>query len=255
MGGWLWATTAMPIAGIAVTIYWLASRRPDLARIIIKPPELNEFDWVSDIWPHQWRLGLNWLSVFFMSQMATPLLFYYCDPVLAGRMGLSLTIVHMLGIISQSWIARRVPVMSQAVAMRDWNLLDRLFKKDLLHSLLVFLLGSLSLILLYELLVNTVYITRVLNFWQFIGLLGFVFFYHINGAFSAQLRSFRREPLMWVSVVGSALILTGTVLEARLGSVEGVVFVMLAVQALFIFPLSFMLWAHYNRVWRNDNLS
>ena len=145
-------------------------------------------------------------------------------------------------------------MMSQAVVRQEWRLLDDLFRRDLLQSLLVFLAGALGLLACYHLLalVDSKYIDRILPFWQFVGLLCFVFLYHVNGSLSAQLRSFRREPLAWVSVVGSLIIITGSVIEARNGSIGGVVLVMLATQACFIFPLSFLLWRRYNRLWRNE---
>ena len=103
-----------------------------------------------------------------------------------------------------------------------------------------------------EVLANARYIERILPFWQFVGLLGFVFFYHINGALSAQLRSYRREPLVWVFVIGSLMILIGSIIGASSGSVVSVVLVMLGVQALFISPLSFLLWRRYNRILRAE---
>jgi O-antigen/teichoic acid export membrane protein len=250
LGGWLWSTVAMPLAGFTVACCWLLWKRRALIEIDRGLPKGKRYDWVSKIWPHQWRLGINWVSVFFMSQVATPILFYYFDPVVAGRMGLSLTIVHMLGVVSQSWIAQRVPTMSQAVVRREWHILDHFFKRDLLHSLAFFMMGAFLIILCYKLLENTQYIQRVLPFWQFVGLMAFVFFYHINGALSAQLRSYRREPLVWVFMIGALIILSGSLIGASFGSVGSVVFVMFGVQAFFIFPLSFMLWRRYNRILR-----
>ena len=248
-GAWLWAAVMMPFAGFLVVCCWLLFRRVGLIWTVIRTLSGDEFDWLSNIWPHQWRLGLHWVCVFFMSQLATPILFYYQDPVAAGRMGLSLTVAHMLGIIAQSWIARHVPMMSQAVARREWLVLDHIFRRDFIQSVLVFLLGAMALVIIFLLLMDTPYISRLLPFWEFVGLLVFVFFYHINGALSAQLRSFRREPLVWVSVVGALLILPGSILQAHSTS-SGVVLVMLVVQSLVVFPLSLILWRHYNRLWR-----
>jgi hypothetical protein len=252
MGCWLWATVAMPLACIFVTVCWIKCKRRGLAHILMNPVEIKRFDWKAKIWPHQWRLGLSWVSIFFMSQLATPILFYYCDPIVAGRMGLSLTIVHMLGIVSQSWIARRVPMMSQAVVRREWDILDNLFRRDFLKSLIIFFIGALTLIGCYQVFLDTEYIKRVLPFWQFLGLLGFVFFYHCNGALSAQLRSYRREPLVWVFVVGSLMIVIGSAIAASSYSVGSVVLVMLGVQALFISPFSFLLWRRYNKILRTN---
>ena len=173
------------------------------------------------------------------------------ESVVAGQMGLSLTIVNMLAIVSQSWIARRVPALAQAVARREWEVLDHLFRKDLRHSLIVFFAGAFVIMATHYWVSNTAYFARVLPFWPFIGLLGFMFFYHINSAFSSQLRSFKREPLAWVSLAGAMLILPGSIYAAKLFSANGVVIVMLSVQVLLVFPLSYLLWRKYNKSWRS----
>lgn len=250
IGGWLWATMMLPLFGILTSIYWLVKKRIFLLKVINLNRRGAFFNWSNEIFPFQWRVGLNWISVFVMSQLATPILFYYQTPVIAGQIGLSLTIAHMLGIVAQSWIARRLPALSQAVARREWEILDLLFIKDFKNSLFVFVLGAVIAIAMHYGVSNTEYSSRMLPFWPFVGLLGFVFFYHINGAFASQLRSFKREPLVWVSLIGAAIILPGIVYTAKKFSVNEVVLVMLSAEALIVFPLSFLLWRKYNKKWR-----
>jgi hypothetical protein len=250
MGGWLWATVMVPLCSVLVVVIWLIKKRIYLIQSVFAVNAGSSFDWKREIFPLQWRIGLNWISVFFMAQLATPILFYYQNPVVAGQMGLSLTIVNMLAIVSQSWIARRVPALAQAVARREWEVLDHLFRKDLRHSLIVFFAGAFVIIATHYWVSNTAYFARVLPFWPFMGLLGFMFFYHINSAFSSQLRSFKREPLAWVSLAGAMLILPGSIYAAKLFSANGVVIVMLSVQVLLVFPLSYLLWRKYNKSWR-----
>jgi len=156
----------------------------------------------------------------------------------------------MLGILSQSWIAQRVPAMSQAVVKREWAILDHLFKKDFTQSLVVFVLGALMLVVAHMLISKTGYIVRVLPFWPFVGLLLFVFFCHINGALSAQLRSFQREPLIWVSVAGALIIVPASIYAAKLHSFGGMVMIMLGVQVILVFPLSYFIWRRCNKKWR-----
>lgn len=251
LGGALWAAMMLPLCGILVTVFWLFKKRICLVKGLMVSNMTAGFNWTHEILPLQWRVGLNWISVFLMSQLATPILFYYQDPVVAGQMGLSMTIAHMLGIVAQSWIARRVPALSQAVAKREWEILDHLFKKDLRYSMIVFIAGTFAIMVTYYWVSNTEYFARVLPFWSFIGLLGYVFFYHINSAFSSQLRSFKREPLAWVSLVGAIMILPGSIYAAKYFSANGVVIVMLCVQAFIVFPLSYMLWCKYNKSWRS----
>lgn len=250
-GGWLWATLMMPLCGILVAMVWLLKNRSSLMKSLLEKKSDAGFNWNSEILPLQWRVGLNWISIFMMSQLATPILFYYQNPVVAGQMGLSLTITNMIAIVAQSWIAQRVPALSQAVAKKEWHILDHLFRKDLRHSLIVFFAGASMVMVVHYLVSQTSYITRVLPFWSFVGLLGFILFTHITNALSAQLRSFRREPLAWVSLFGAILILPGSVYAAKHFSANGVIVVMLGVQALLVFPLSYLLWRKFNKQWRS----
>lgn len=244
----LWAAAMGPFAGVVVGSMWLILRKR--AWLLKTLDNHNEkFGWRTQVWSFQWRVGVSWISVFLTSQLATPILFYYQDAVTAGQMGLSLTIAHMLGIFSQSWIARDVPAMSVAASHGNWGRLDRIFFADFKHMTLVFLLGSVFLVLIYGMLSDTPYVKRVLPFWQVIGLLAFVLLFQIAVALAAYLRSFRKEPLMLIYSVGAILIVIGSLFAAGQYSSSGVVLVMLAVQGFWVFPLSVLVWKTCRQSW------
>jgi hypothetical protein len=165
-------------------------------------------------------------------------------------MGLSLALVHMLGIVAQSPITRRVPSMSQAVTLQDWQWFDAVFKKDLLWSIALYVFGALCLIGAYQVVQHLGYGHRLLPLNAFLGLIGFVFFFLMNHALAAQLRSFQKEPLVWVFLGGSVLILIGSVWAVQEYSAIGVVQVMLAVQSFVVFPLAWFVWRKCNQQWR-----
>lgn len=248
-GGGLWSTVMVPTMGLAVALIWLITIRPTLLRDSLRNNG-RELAWRREVWPLQWRIGLSWMCGYLLTQIYTPILFSTQGAIVAGQMGLSLTIANMLGLLAQSWIARRVPAMAQAVGRRDWLSLDKLFKRDFVISAVAYILGALVLCALHLLIQTTIYGARLLPFWPFAGLLGVTFMGHVNGALAAQLRSFRREPLMWVSVVGAFITVSTAIWLARIHGVSGVILVMLGVQLLFIFPLSLLLWQRCNRAWR-----
>lgn len=252
-GGYLWAAAMMPIAGAFVAAIWLVKRKPVFLSETLKIQD-NHFDWRSQVWTLQWRVGVSWISVFFMSQLATPIVFYFQDAVIAGQMGLTLTIAHMIGILSQSWIARDVPAMSMAVGRNDWKFLDRTFLADFKHMIFVFAIGCAVLLFVYGILASTPYIDRVLPFWQVMGLLIFVLLFQVSAAFSSYLRCFRREPLMFVYVAGAAMILVGSLWAAANHSASGIVCVMLAVQGFFVFPMAVFVWKKSRQSWLDGAL-
>jgi hypothetical protein len=248
-GGGLWATIMLPTMGLLVAAGWLLTRWPALLYAGLRDAG-KELDWRREIWPLQWRIGLSWLSGYLLTQIYTPILFHTQGAVVAGQMGLSLTIANMVGLLAQSWIARSVPAMAQAVGRGDWLALDRMFARDFVVSVVAFVGGAVLLCGLHALLQATTYGTRLLPFWPFAGLLGVALIGHIIGALAAQLRSFRREPLVWLSVAGALLTVPAAIWAASVYSAEGVVSVMFGVQLLFMLPVSVAIWKRRNHEWR-----
>jgi len=247
-GGYLWAAGMMPIMGFLISAIWLSIWKPSLLPSILTAQE-SHFDWRSQVWTLQWRVGVSWISIFLMSQLATPILFYFRDPVVAGQIGLTLTIAHMIGILSQSWITRDVPLMSLAVARKDWIALDDIFIKNLRNMIIVFLLCGTIFSLIYAFLTDSAYINRILPFWQTFALLLFVLLYQISAALSTYLRCFRKEPLMYPYIIGAILVVIGSLWAGINYSSSGIVLVMLAAQGLIVFPASVFIWKKCKQSW------
>jgi len=163
--GGLWATIMLPTIGLLVALVWLIMMRPALICSAWQHAG-KELDWRREVWPLQWRIGLSWLSGYLLTQIYTPILFHTQGAVVAGQMGLSLTIANMLGLLAQSWIARSVPAMAQAVGRADWHVLDRMFARDFVVSVVAFVGVALLLCGLHVLLQATSYGTRLLSFWS-----------------------------------------------------------------------------------------
>lgn len=203
-GGFLWAASMIPLTAFLVVLAWLLISRPMLLRDALKYRGAH-INWSTVVWPLQWRIGLSWLSGYLLTQIYTPILFHFQGAEVAGQMGLSLTLANMLGILAQSWIARRVPAMAQAVNQKNWQAFDQIFRRDFMVSVAFYLLGILAFCFFYFLISDTKYVERILSFWPFLGLLVVVLINHINGALAAHLRSYKKEPLVWVSLAGTVL--------------------------------------------------
>jgi hypothetical protein len=251
-GGGLWATVVVPSMGVVVALLWLGTKRPAMFQAGLRHAG-KELAWRREIWPLQWRVGLSWMCGYLLTQIYTPILFSVQGPVVAGQMGFSLTIANMLALLAQSWITRRIPAMAQAVNKQDWESMDRLFQRDFIWSIVVFLGGASIICALHLSLSTTSYGGRLLPFGPFIGLLGVTLIGHVNSTLAAHLRSFRKEPFVWVTVAGSFVTVVGALWMAGEYGAGGVVSVMLGVQFLFIFPLTFILWSRYNRAWRVES--
>ncbi len=242
----LWSIVSAPLTSIVVFVIWVFIRHSYLLRYSWKNNILH-FDWSKEVSPLRWRVGLNFMSGFLLTQIYTPIIFRFHGAEAAGQMGLSLTIANMLGLLSQSWMAYKVPVMAKAAKKRDWVSLDSIFKKEFLLSIFFYIFGVTGIFALYYILIDTVYINRVLQFWSFGGLMIVVLINHIIGSLTTQLRSYKKEPLFWVSVLGAFLTVPVAIISAMNYSVSGVVFSILFVQIIVTTPLTIYLWVRYNK--------
>jgi hypothetical protein len=97
---------------------------------------------------------------------------------------------------------------------------------------------------------KTAYADRLLPTPLFVGLLIFGLIYLINNALATQLRSFKKEPLVWVFLFGALLIVVASCWAASTYSASGVVLVMLIVQIAIVFPAALFIWRNRNAMWR-----
>jgi hypothetical protein len=248
-GAGVGAVVMAPLCAIAIQGIWLTSRKPALLSSAYNGPH-RQPEWRREIWQHQWQIGLGWLCGYLSTQVYTPVLFKVQDAVVAGQMGLTLTASNMLGLIALSWITRHVPAMATAVATRQWDQLDRIFYRDFWMSCAAFVAAAAALCLLHRLLSGTAYGERLLPFWPFAGMLAVGLLGHIQSSLAAQLRSFRREPLIWVSVAGTLLTAAAALWGAVHYSASGVVAAMLTIQSVVVLPISVLIWRRCRRNWR-----
>lgn len=252
LGLGLWASVAAPLISAALAIVWLTLKFPKIQENFREKNNSNDFLWREKVWPIQWRVALGWVGNYLMSQLSTPVVFYYHGAASAGQIGLSLTIAHMVGVFSQSWFTQSVPEMTRIVVEKDWSKLSSLFNRNLFGYSITFFIVSAVVLLIVHFLQGTVYESRILNELDFSLLFVFVFFYQLNLGFALQLRSFNKEPLAWIAVLGGMTIFLGTLLFVKDYATTGVVAVMLCVQIFVISPLMLIFWIKKNKLFRQE---
>lgn len=250
-GGGLWATTMAPAMALCVPLAWLAFRHRPLVALACNEPD-SRYRWRDEVWPFQWRLGLNWLCASLLAQSNTPLLFYTQGAVVAGQYGLSVTIVNMIGLAAQSWLLRRVPAMAQAASMRDWRRLDQLFWRDFGIALAAFSFGSAALLGSVWLMAGQPVVHRLLPWPQLVGLVVIAFAAQTMGGLALQLRSFRREPLVWLNVFVTSVTLPAALYAARHYSSAGLIAVLGGANVALTVPIGIGIWYRCNSQWRTS---
>jgi O-antigen/teichoic acid export membrane protein len=249
-GGKLWCILMMPLSSILIFVFWMTTKKLGLYRVLRSSVNNQKFNWSKEVLSFQWRVGLSWISVYAMSQLIVPIVFYFINPEVAGQLGMCLAIAHMIGILSGSWITRHLPIMSKAVGKKEWQFFDETFKKDFEYSVIFYLLSSLVLMGLYGLVFRTEYGIRLLDPNLFAFLLVFVFLYHISNSLAMHLRCHKKEPLVWLFLLGAILNVSFVIFSSKIYSVSWVIYSICLIQAFLIVPGSYYLWKRNNKLWR-----
>ena len=248
----LWAVVMVPLSGVLFTGIWLKFRFAlllqvsfDVADEAVRLATERSLVWAKEVWPLQWRFGVGWFTSFMLTQIYTPILFYFSGAVIAGQMGVSFAIANMLAVISNAWVSRHVPLMTQAAISHDWKTLDRVFNRDLILSSVFFIVCAILMCVGHEILGLTKYGQRLLPIEPFIGLLAISLINHLTGTFAAQLRSFQKEPLMRIMLLGACLIVPLSIWAADRYAATGVIAVILCVQVIYVLPATIYTWKKF----------
>jgi O-antigen/teichoic acid export membrane protein len=228
---------------------WLWRDHRPLVAIALDNPG-QTYRWRDEIWPLQWRLAINWLCGYLLTQINVPILFHTHGPVVAGQFGLSMTIVNTIGLVSQSWLLRHVPGMAQAAALRDWRLLDRLFWRNFGVTLGVFAAGATGFVGVVWRMADLPVVHRLLPWPQLLALAVFTFTSQFIGGLALHLRSFRREPFVWLSLFGTLITVPAAFFATRHYSSAGLVAVLAAANVALNLPVGIALWHRCNSMWR-----
>ncbi len=247
-GGGLYAIAMMPAAAFVVAALWVLLFHPALLTQTLQGTRSN-FHWNAEVWPMQWRLGVSWICGYLLVQMHTPLLFRTQGPISAGQMGLTLTIVNMISLLSLAWVTSRSPTMAKAASMRDWKCLDQEFWKACRKSILAFIVGASVFLIVRIFLDSTHYGIRFLPIPQTMGLLLAVSCAHMTGLLAIYLRAHKKEPFMWPSVIGAVITAVAVIYSAPRWGAGGIVITLIAVNALFGLPIALWMWRSLRRLW------
>jgi O-antigen/teichoic acid export membrane protein len=165
-------------------------------------------DWKTEIWPMQWRLGVSGLVNYFAYSLFNPVMFHYHGPIVAGQMGMTLSLSAAIQSIGLAWINTKVPTFGSLVAGKNYRTLDRFWAKMSLLSTAIVGAGlTVAWTLLWGLNVLDIALAERLLPLLPAGLFFIsTFLMQITQCEAAYLRAHKKEPLVAVGVVSSLAI-------------------------------------------------
>ncbi len=247
-------------AGIAIVVtvvmsyvfirryYWPFAKSLFIAEI---PSE--RISWRNDMLPMQWRMALSWISGYFVFSLFTPVLFKFHGPAIAGQMGMTWSLVTVVGVAS-SWLMPKVPRFGIFIAEKKYTELDSFFGKIARivtgMAAVIALCIFIAVYLMYNM--DVFLAKRILPPMQTGLFLMAQTLVVASMPFSAYLRAHKREPLMILSVVTAVLIGISTLILGKYYSATGMAVGYLLINAM-VFPVVLLIWSHYRSVWHRSH--
>ncbi len=218
---------------------------------------IEKVDYLSEIFPLQWKIAISWISGYFIFQLFNPILFTTKGPIIAGQMGLTLAALNGIQSISSTWITTKIPDFSEYIALKDYKKLDYEFNKTLKQTiiiiivLLIFLFTLIYISDMYNLKINEKSFSK--RFIDYIPLLFMSLTFFINqivGAWGTYLRAHKKEPFLYTSIIGAILVTFVSIYSIKIFDLIGMTIGYFIV-SLCIMPFTFYIYNNKKKIWHN----
>ncbi len=262
MGFKLYSSPVAAILAFAIVPAWIVlSSKMKLLTFVWEKKDKWKVNYLSEIFPFQWKIALSWISGYFIFQLFNPVLFATEGAIVAGQMGMTLTVLNSIFSLAFSWISTKVPMFSRLIAQKDYKQLDGLFNTTLVQSLV---LNILALSLFFVIIFIFRYFDIKLNGKnfadRFLPLLPMFFMIipimlnHIIGSWATYLRCHKKEPMLLQSIVMGGLCCASTV---GLGHYFGVMGITMGYMILTIasFVWTYFTFSIKKNEWHNSILN
>ncbi len=255
IGAELWTASVSAVAALLSSVYFLGRHYSNfLATLVASKRQGPQLTWRSDLLPMQWRIALSWISGYFIFSLFVPVLFKFHGAVVAGQMGMTWSVIAVVGAVSTSWLSPRAPQFGMLIAQRRFGELDKQLWK--VTSIVVGVSAILALLIWGLVFTLNILDHPVARHFAFrilpplptgLFLLG-QFVYISVSPFSTYLRAHKKEPLMFFSVVYAAIVGSSTIVLGQSYSALGMALGYLISNTLLM-PIVFWIWYRCRKEW------
>lgn len=210
MGLSVWALGVGGIVNIVLSLLlFFFSSRP-LWNQIFRSKVSGQYNWFKETIPLQWRYAISWTAGYFIFQFIVPVAMIYVGADMAGKLGLSFTIVRSVQAMANSWGVTKIPQFNMLVAKKNRSELDNLLNTIQKQSLSVYAAGTIATILIFIFIFPLInWSDRVLPLSEIIIILIAEGIHLIVFNWAYYLRSHKQEPYMKISVFSAILTALG----------------------------------------------
>lgn len=216
------------LIGISILSYFIIRKFLPLLRNIYFVKITVRISYRDEIFPFQWKIALSWISGYFIFQLFNPVLFATEGAVIAGQMGMTLTVLNAILGFTLSWVTTKVPTFSGLIAQKKYLQLDNLFNRTLLQSTSINFFGLIGMfVVIFSIRNFNIMIggkqfgDRFLPYLPMLFMMLPILLNHIVNAWATYLRCHKQEPMLIQSITIGLLCSLSTIFLGRYFGVMG----------------------------------
>ncbi|MEW6329833.1 MAG: hypothetical protein AB1560_00070 [Pseudomonadota bacterium] len=255
LGAELWTGVITSAITAGVAVYFVTSKYRVFFRTLLQKPKVHHrISWHKEMLPMQWRIAISWISGYFAFSLFVPVLFKYQGSVTAGQMGMTWSLVNVVG-LAGAWLSPQIPKYGMLISKGKFMELDSLLwvtVRNVGFAACFIAVTLIAMVYLFEL-TGFFLAKRLLPIMPITIFLIAQVFVVSSLPFSAYLRAHKQEPLMILSVSAAICVAITTVVAARYSGPTEVAIGYLVVNLVAI-PLVIWIWHQKRKAWRTAQI-
>ena len=215
--------------------------------------------YMQEIFPYQWKIALSWISGYFIFQLFNPVLFATEGAVVAGQMGMTISVLTAIQAFALSWQNTKIPLYSGLIELKKYEELDNAFNKALKQMIGVCLVlvmmmygGILFLRVTRFSIGGSVLCERFLDFLPLTLMVIPMILNQFIGSWATYLRCHKQEPFLWNSVVIGVLCCASTFFLGNKFGIYGITISYCCITLFVAFPWSYGIFVNKKREWHEQ---
>lgn len=188
-----------------------------------------KIDYLTEIFPFQWKIAISWVGGYFVFKFFTPVIFAVEGAAEAGKMGLTLAILNVILSLSIAWNSTKIPIYGVLIAKKKYTKLNKLFKLTFTQSTCVNLGLNILLFTVIILIYNRTLFSvnlkdKIIDLYSLSFMMIAFFMNHVLGSIAIYLRCYKKEPLLINSISYGLLSSLSTIFIGHFYGIQGITF-------------------------------
>ncbi len=142
LGGGVWALTVAAAVQLVMTWFLIFVERNSYFKSVQSAWSSKDASfWFRRVLPFQWRSGVLAIAHYLSSQVFVLILLTFGQPIEAGRMGATLSIIAAVQALAQAWVQTKLPLVASHHGKGDREIAGELWRRTAILSTSLLVVG------------------------------------------------------------------------------------------------------------------